>query len=923
VQLCVGAALVAPLCAYGGADTDAVTNAVAYLAAQQDASGLWGLDTSREKIDTLAAVEALDAQGGAQARMSALQAKGSLLLRLPEELETTLDLVIELTSDASADGQDLLDAQNADGGWGTAAEQQSDTLDTILAAEALLAKDLEPADGWDKTVEFLLGSCAEDGYWFLSDEAATGKLELSARVIRSLQALKDAGVSNPAAVDQAVSATLDLLRATFRADGRFSLSGDLGKPASPIDTAEVYRTLVRFDQPGLYSDSLALLESLQGEDGGWAEPGKDDQDVYTTAVVMRAFLAVTPPLPSARADLMVLSSAVFFSPAAPTHGDSVTITAIVFNSGEVLANNVDVVFSNGDPRAGGTQIGATQVIGSITPKGSATASVTLATAPLAAGPIVFAQADPDGAIAESDITNNIGSKLMHIEGLPDAGGVQGVDLYVSPVGVTFNDEVTGTVFLIGSPTVMLGVTIANLGDTDAGAFKLEITSGVATVARVSVPSLAAGVQTTKRIPWNPASGTHALTITADSESAIAEADETNNEANVSVDVIGATCTVIPKKYEDDTELDPPYDAYDIGRFLVATAYQDVTISLLVEDVGGAPARTAVMPLFEAGKYQWNVVNHAPGPYTVTATFAEAETGTVLDTADATFDILETTALREVRVSLPSDIVEGGAIQPIPVTVSLANGSNVDANWSVSWVVLNPAGAEIASSSSAETVELLGSHMSKTLTLAEEITGTFTDPGRYTVLVTAAHPSAEAATGTANFHLLPPLHLTVTNEVVPDEVAPLGKVRVRTVLRLSATSEATGLNIPAAIRDITVTPETDIVDNASSTSTIVASGIVNAIGEELPVSEEGAQMAVYVPYGTITGGSPAPGEPSNPQIRIFDIVDAQVAIQYAPVGGTLTSGQHSLTVMQFHQYYDGEDKWFGKNIGNAEIFIKGP
>ncbi|OGV82565.1 MAG: hypothetical protein A3K18_08195 [Lentisphaerae bacterium RIFOXYA12_64_32] len=908
-----------------GAQPSVTDAAVHFLAsAQNSSSGTWSADfadSARERADTLAVILALDAEGGASASLPALRAKGGLLLRLPVEPQTTLDMVLELECNSASTGEALLAARNADGGWGTAVGQMSDPLDTALAAESLLARGIAPADGWDATAQFLLAARKADGFWSLSEEPAVGKLELSARVLRVLKQLKQAGLTDPAAVDNAIAATLPLLRACFRADGRFSLSDDLSQPPSPVTTAELYRTMVQWDPPANFSDALSLLGSLQQSDGRWTEPGRPEMDVYTTSTVLMAFVAVKPPPSSARADLMVLPSAVSFAPANPDPGQSVTVTAVIFNTGSAVANSVDVAFFNGDPRNGGTQIGGTQVLSSIAPRGSQVASVVLDTTGLTAGPLVFVQADPDGKVAETDVTNNLASRLLHIAGLPDATAPAGVDLFVAPRYVSFNGEVTDTVFLIGSPVVTVRITIANLGSDAAGAFVVRVLDGTVPIGRLTVQGLAGATQRALELPWLPGSGTHAINVSIDADSQVAETDEDNNSAAVNVSVIGSTCAVIVRKYKDGVEQEPPFAAYDVARFLVATAYQGATVDLVVTDSQGIPTRFQPMPLFEAGKFQWNVTTEPAGTYTVTATFAAANTGTVLDHAEASFEVLDTVALRSIRVSLPKDIVEGGAVEPIQISATLANGSNVEATWAVSWRVLDPAGAQVAASTAAENVTILGSQMSKTLTLAQPITGTLSAAGRYTVVVSAAAASAGPFTGQADFSLLPPLHLNVTNQVVPDQVAPLGKVRVKTVLRLSATGQATGLDVPVAITDLQVSPSGNIVDSATSTATIAATGIINAIGEIVP---DGTKIAAYVPYGIISapGSSPAPGTPANPQIRIFDIVDGAVSIAYAPRGGTLGSGQYSLTVMEFHQYHDGEEKWLGSNIGNAEIFLMG-
>ena len=170
-----------------------------------------------------------------------------------------------------------------------------------------------------------------------------------------------------------------------------------------------------------------------------------------------------------------------------------------------------------------------------------------------------------------------------------------------------------------------------------------------------------------------------------------------------------------------------------------------------------------------------------------------------------------------------------------------------------------------------------------------------------------------------FNLLPPLHLNIINKATPDKVAPLGKVRVRTILKLTASGEADALDVPVSVEQILVSPEDDASDDAATTITVTAKGITNAIGTTVP---NGTKLTIYVPYGIQTGGSPAPEAPSNPQLCLYEIIDGELTIQYSPSGGCLDAGEHSLTVMEFRQYFPGEQVWLGKNIGNAEIRLKG-
>ena len=727
---------------------------------------------------------------------------------------------------------------------------------------------VRPADGWQSTIDYLLTSRGSDGFWILSDESSSSRLELTARVVRTLKSLEIDAEDSTTTIQTTISNALDLLRGTLQADGRFSFSTDLSESISYSDTAEVYRTLIRFDPPAVYGDTLSLLINQQNTNGSWEAAGSSEEAIYTTAVVLQALTKIKLPALSPRPDLAVFPSSISYKPTNPSPGAIVDIKAIVFNIGQNVAQNINVEFFNGDPRAGGSQIGTVKTIPTISPNGSGIVSVQLDTSGLTAGPIIFLRVDPENKIAESNLTNNLTSRLLHIEGLPDATNVNGIDLSVTSEFITFNNEHTDTVFLTGSPTIVVDVTISNLGNQAADAFTFQVKDGLTPIADLTVPGLDSASYTTIRIPWTPSSGSHDVTATVDVNGVITEVNELNNTATTTVEIIGSTVAIFAKKFKDGAEIDPPFNAFNIGRFIVATAYQDVNIAIDVKNEDtGEPSKIKAQKLAEVGRYQWNVVNHIPGSYTATATFSNADTAVFLDSATATFDILPTTRLRSIRAFIEDNVIEGGNIFPIDVTVILENGSNINSNWNVTWQVLAPGGEVALSSTTPQTISILAQQFSVSLTLDEPITGLLEDQGRYTIVVTATNDNAETLTTETHFNILPILSLNVVNEVVPAELSPLDRAKVTTILKLTAAGEDADLDIPVAIRNLTIEPTANISDNESDMATITATGIVNALGEIVP---DGTQLLVYIPYGDIVGGTEPPtalvdpiGSPPNP------------------------------------------------------------
>ena len=163
-----------------------------------------------------------------------------------------------------------------------------------------------------------------------------------------------------------------------------------------------------------------------------------------------------------------------------------------------------------------------------------------------------------------------------------------------------------------------------------------------------------------------------MTLHIDTQDAIEEINETNNSATVNIEVIGSSVAIIAKKLINGNEIDPPFSAFDIGRIIVATSYQNTKVDVnVINNSDGIPTKTQPQPLAEAGNYQWNVINQPPDSYTATATFTHAESGVLMDSASTIFEVVPTINLRSLRVFVDEDVVEGGNIRPIYIRVLLA------------------------------------------------------------------------------------------------------------------------------------------------------------------------------------------------------------------------------------------------------------
>ena len=153
------------------------------------------------------------------------------------------------------------------------------------------------------------------------------------------------------------------------------------------------------------------------------ESDKDDNEASKTLELL------TPPLPN----LSVDSDDVGFDPVEPDSGDEVTVSATVFNEGEVEAVNVVVQFA--DVTGSATlPIGQAQTVASIPPGASAAVQVTYPTAGRSGDRKIEVTVDPQNFIAESSEFDNDATVTLSVTPPPIANLVMASsNIGVSPL----------------------------------------------------------------------------------------------------------------------------------------------------------------------------------------------------------------------------------------------------------------------------------------------------------------------------------------------------------------------------------------------------------------------------------------------------------------------------------------------------------
>ncbi|WDE97669.1 CARDB domain-containing protein [Lentisphaera profundi] len=881
---------------------------------KQNEYGLWSSDSEREFIDTLKVLEYLHLHKGAKEELSLQRSLLNIESLKNAKSISIYSALITLINDGGT--QQINSLKNLDGAWGASAAKQSNPLDTLIVINTLLDHGETLVDG-DLVLKYLVSAQLESGYWNLSNEASVSKLELSARVLQVLRRLDKQGLGS-LALTQLMNDIVDLLKSNIRSNGHYALPNTKEELKT---TAEVYKALASFEQPSLLINTYKLLLNSQAEDGSWSD--KPEEKVYTTSLVLGVLGLMDIPDTTNIADLALLKQGISIDKSSVIVGDNVNLSVLIFNLGDVYADTAKVNFYLGDPRQG-AELLETQTLSSLLPGKSVRAQYTLETEGMQFNPTYFIVVNEDKVIPESEFNNNIIAYKLNIQGLNDPVQVDGPDLYVDSSSLSFNGHGSdGNLLLLENSLLNISMNIANIGNQNSGVFRFELKDGAELLAQQQVTSIKPGEIRTITLPWKPLSGEHQISLVVDDLNAVDESYEDNNAANTSLTVIGADVAVIAKKLNEGLEVDPPAAAYENMVFTVATSHQNADIDLIVKNIDSS-FQAQPVSMSVTGKYQWNTSTAPAGDYKVIAYFRSQEDDTLLDTAEANFELKSSIGLRKLTPYLSKTLIEGGNIQPIEIQLTLANASNINSQWSLLWKVEDSQSNEVLKSIKEMNVDLLATQMSRTVYLNEKIAGEFDQGGEYTVIVQASNGELNYE-GKAKFSLVAPFDLTVSNKLLPAEVSPLGRARIKTELKLSASGGEGDLTLPYKVQAISQDPKEVIVDSAEVSLALKSKEVLNILGQQVP---DGTRVAVYVPYGTLGGGEDSPMnmfQQQNPQIRLLTVFNEELNFTYTPRGGVLSANQTSVTVLEFYQVLEDQTetgKWQGKLIGTHEIYLRG-
>ncbi|RLF14010.1 MAG: hypothetical protein DRJ97_07025, partial [Thermoprotei archaeon] len=297
-----------------------------------------------------------------------------------------------------------------------------------------------------------------------------------------------------------------------------------GLPSTPQDAAEVLEvvsvekavdTVSRLIDEGYLKEVAEILyyltvARLNDIFAGLTMARRSSVYPYLSAETIARITRSLLPLP----DLTVTS--VEAEPGKPMAGSTVTVKATVKNIGNVKAANVKVALT-----VDGVAVD-TATIAELAPDFSAEVAFTWK--PSVEGTYtVKVVVDPDNVVEEISEENNVLSTTVTVYAIPPALPDLTVEFTKLP-----SEPVAGESYTVE-------VKVSNIGEREAGAFKVRLEVDGKVIGEEVVEVLAAGASKTVEFTWTPeAEGTYTLKATVDPENAVAESNEANNVATASV-----------------------------------------------------------------------------------------------------------------------------------------------------------------------------------------------------------------------------------------------------------------------------------------------------------------------------------------------------------------------------------------------------
>ncbi|MFX1298061.1 MAG: CARDB domain-containing protein, partial [Promethearchaeota archaeon] len=266
-------------------------------------------------------------------------------------------------------------------------------------------------------------------------------------------------------------------------------------------------------------------------------------------------------------DIFINNSDIVFSNEYPMEGDSIDVTATVYNIGDVRAKDISVYFYNGDPNNGGILIG-TGLIDFL--DYDAKKDITIPWVAQPGSNNIFVVVDYENFISEINEDNNIAMKSIDI--LPD--------LTLTSTDISFSNPNP-----MEDDDIFIKAKIYNLGGTKAENFRVTFFDNENVITTVEINLLNSKDFTEISVMWGAKPGIHNITVVIDPLYEILEWNETNNNASALIYV-----------YPDIVIID-----FSISNDII-TYGEDVELSAEIQNIGATSANNIFLEFYDGNPY---------------------------------------------------------------------------------------------------------------------------------------------------------------------------------------------------------------------------------------------------------------------------------------------------------------------------------
>ncbi|MEO8958018.1 MAG: CARDB domain-containing protein, partial [Rudaea sp.] len=500
----LGTAAVGPPAILHGSGTTAnlggVAAAVAWLESRQAADGHWQDRPATSVRDTVAVARLLDELDPAFTGLALAHSwiAAHAIANLDQQAWKLLG------ADLGADATALAALQDSSGGFAIKPGWSASAFDTSMVAAALAHHDAN-APSLAAALSFVGTQQNADG----SYGAANGG---HGRVLPTLRAANFLASSGDSTYAQSRQHAADWIGTQQAGDG--GIGGV--QQSSLAATIEVYSLSARLPLSAqVITGSRSYVTQNQQTNGDWGG------SVYLTATAALAYAH------DQRANLALIGTPTI-NPAHPYDGALATLSAVVANTGNVPTPATVARWFDGDPDHGGVQIGADIAVANLSAGSSTSITQTWDTSGRLGDHVLWLALDADSTVNESSELDNRGSLAVNVQAPSDLP-----DLVLNSSDFTLNPASVTTL----PSQVHLSGLVRNIGNQDSGSVvvrvyaKPDLTTALAETT-ITVPArgtapVALDFNVTKAATLN-------LLVRVDPDNAIAEADETNNDASLTL-----------------------------------------------------------------------------------------------------------------------------------------------------------------------------------------------------------------------------------------------------------------------------------------------------------------------------------------------------------------------------------------------------